>query len=222
MKRVKGNARTRILLQSQVENAIKLTQSNRAAARYLRVTYNFYKKWAMLYKDANGVPLFNVHKNQAGRNITKPSTSKGKFMLDDILLGKHPTYPRYKLYHRLLANNYMAAQCNQCGYCERRPTDEKVPLVLHHINGDKTDHRLSNLELLCFNCYFVNVGDLTPRDLKNKDNTAVDVIKTPYELELERQEFLEKEGDVIPSDFELSEEEKLDILRNIKDTFTDG
>lgn len=207
-----------MLLQSQIENAIKLTKSNRAAARYLRVTYNLYKKWAKLYKNAEGIPLFDIHKNQAGKNIIKPSTGKGKFMLDDILLGKHPQYPRHKLFHRLLANNYLAAQCNQCGYAERRPTDEKVPLVLHHMNGDKTDHRLSNLELLCFNCYFVNVGDLTPRDLRNRDNTAVDVIKTPYELMMEREQYLEDDDD-IPNDFELSEEEKSSILKNIKGAF---
>ncbi len=208
--------RNKMLLQSQIENAIKVTYSNRAAARYLRVTYNFYKKWALLYKDDNGIPLFEKHKNQSGRNMKKPSTGKGKFLLDDILLGNHPQYPRHKLFHRLLANNYMAAQCNQCGYAERRPTDEKVPLVLHHINGDKTDHRLTNLELICFNCYFVTVGDLTPRDLKNRDNTAVDVIKTPFELELEKEKYMEPE---IPLGYELSDEEKSSILRDINDIF---
>ena len=46
--------KTRLLLQSQIENAMKVTRSNRAAAEYLRVTYATYRKFAQLYKDSNG------------------------------------------------------------------------------------------------------------------------------------------------------------------------
>jgi len=31
--------------------------------------------------------------------------------------------------------------------------------LLDHINGDNTDHRLENLQLLCLNCYYQQVGN---------------------------------------------------------------
>jgi len=49
------------LLQSQIENAMKVTRSNRSAAEYLRVTYNTYKKYAKAYKNSAGVTLFDAH-----------------------------------------------------------------------------------------------------------------------------------------------------------------
>jgi hypothetical protein len=57
-------ARTTVLMQSQIEAAMKVTRSNRAAAEYLRVGYNLYKRFAKLYKNSEGVSLFDLHKNQ--------------------------------------------------------------------------------------------------------------------------------------------------------------
>ncbi len=44
-----------MLLQSQIEQAMKVTRSNKAAAEYLRVSYPLYRKFAKLYKNVNGV-----------------------------------------------------------------------------------------------------------------------------------------------------------------------
>jgi predicted HNH restriction endonuclease len=30
---------------------------------------------------------------------------------------------------------------------------QPIPLELHHVNGERTDHRLENLQLLCPNCH---------------------------------------------------------------------
>ena len=105
-------ARTKYLTQSQIEAAIRVTRSNRAAAVYLRVSWGLYKKFAQAYRDANGVSLFDLHYNKSGIGIEK-SKSKIKntnpnnpnpfveIELNDILAGKHPSYPKRKLLRSL-------------------------------------------------------------------------------------------------------------------------
>ena len=52
------------LSKEMIVAAMNKTKSNKAAARYLNVSYIHYKKWAKLYKDeATGKTLFEVHLN---------------------------------------------------------------------------------------------------------------------------------------------------------------
>lgn len=220
--------KSKMLLQAQIEHALKLTKSNRQAARFLRVSYNFYKKWAKLYKNAEGVTLFDAHINRAGVGIKKtqlPRYQGTKIPLDDILMGKCPQYPRWKLYNKIVANQVLPEKCNICGYCERRPTDQRPPLVLHHMNGDKTDHRITNIELLCYNCYFVYVGVLTVKDLR-KDADYGTAIEQPRlmsqsEIDDEKAKWLEDKNTqgTFQTDLELDEDEKMSILKDIKNIF---
>ncbi len=69
-------ARTTMLLQSQIEQAMKVTRSNKAAAEYLRVSYPLYRKFAKLYKNDNGVTLFQQHYNHSY------SSSQGRYDLN--------------------------------------------------------------------------------------------------------------------------------------------
>jgi len=207
----KRKARTTMLLQSQIEQAMKVTRSNRAAAEYLRVSYPLYRKFAKMYKNENGVTLFDLHYNQSGSGISKIGSSARRSKLDDILLGKHPTYPRHKLLARLIVNGYFPEQCSNCGFCQKRPGDLKVPLVLNMLNGDKTDYRIDNLEVLCYNCYFVNVGNLGRVELKTDTSEAPervveDVLEDPDSLEAMSSMDL------------LSDEEKMKILNDLKNS----
>lgn len=201
-------ARTTILLQSQIEQAMKVTRSNAAAAEYLRVSYPLYRRFAKQYKTSEGVPLFDAHRNQPGSGMNKISPSQRRSKLDDILLGKHPHYPREKLLTRLIVNNYFPEQCCNCGFSQKRPTDLKTPLVLNTINGKRTDYRLENIEILCYNCYFVNVGNLTSRDLKGE------IIEAPERMDvLENQDSL----NALSTMHILTEEEKLDLIKQMKE-----
>lgn len=210
-------ARTKVLLQAQIEQAMKVTRSNRSAAEYLRVGYNLYKRFARMYTDsATGKTLFELHKNMEGRGIAKGGrggiADKRRFKLDDILTGKHPQYPREKLLKRLVVNGYREERCTSCGFCAKRPTDFKTPLLLHHLNGDVADHRIDNLEILCFNCYFIQVGDLSRRDLKTPH--VIRGGETPIPLP-STQETLDQGID--PGTLEmLTEEEKLELLKSLE------
>jgi hypothetical protein len=205
-------SRTRILLQSQVENAIRVTRSNRAAAQYLRVSYVLYKKFAKLYKNHEGIPLYDLHKNQSGRGVSKVHHNKLKHELDDILLGKHPSYSSAKLLRRLINNGYIAEKCNHCGYSQRRPTDLKVPILLHHINGDDNDHRRDNLEILCYNCWYVLVGNLPKRILNPTAKTYVTPEAKVVDPAIQHDPLSStEEGMDI-----LSDEEKMELIRKIQ------
>jgi hypothetical protein len=83
------------LLKNDIERAMAMTKSNRAAARYLHCSYIHYKKWAKNYKtddnDPNSLTLFEAHKNQAGKGISKFLSNRGKEpALQDIIEGRVP------------------------------------------------------------------------------------------------------------------------------------
>jgi hypothetical protein len=58
---------------------------------------------------------------------------------------------RGQLKSRLLSQGLRENRCERCGITEWR--GRELSLALHHINGDRLDNRLENLELLCPNCH---------------------------------------------------------------------
>lgn len=71
--------------------------------------------------------------------------------LNEILV-RDKIFPSYQLKKRLFVAQLKKQECEQCGWAERSK-DGRLPLELHHINGDKTDNRLLNLIVLCPNCH---------------------------------------------------------------------
>ena len=91
--------------ESELRYAISNTQSCMAAARFLNVSYESFRKYAKQYIDSeSGKSLFDLHKNASGKGIKKAPTLRmnGKYGLNDILEGKHPNYNHKKLKDRLL------------------------------------------------------------------------------------------------------------------------
>jgi hypothetical protein len=150
------------LPEADIRYAMENTKSNAEAARFLKVSFTTYKKYAKMYTDRDtGKTLFELHKNQAGVGIHKDiaAAKKGIYSIDRILEGEHPGYPTWKLRNRLLALAVLPEECASCGYNERRITDDTVPLLLDHIDGDTANHRIENIQLLCLNCYYQQVGN---------------------------------------------------------------
>ena len=44
-------------------------------------------------------------------------------------------------------------QCCKCGWHEINPSTGKIPVEIHHVDGDYTNNKEENLELLCPNCH---------------------------------------------------------------------
>ena len=155
-RRMKRGLGAKALMESEIKEAQGKARSAMEAARILGVSYNTYKKYAKLYG------IFEDLKNPEGVGIQKGfNIKKGKYSLDDILKGDYPDYPVWKLKRRLIKNGYMLEKCNECGFEERRLTDHKVPIVLDHMDGDRTNHKYDNLRMLCLNCSFLINGNLT-------------------------------------------------------------
>lgn len=152
------------LSKQQIEAAQSQTKSNMAAARYLHVSYQHYKKYAKMYN------LFADHKNQAGKGIPKFLKNGGKLpALMDIIEGKVSAahFNPAKIKYRLIEGGYLLEQCSACGFKERRVLDYKMPLLLHFKDGNKSNYLLDNIELLCYNHYFLTVGDIfNEKDIK--------------------------------------------------------
>ena len=66
----------------------------------------------------------------------------------------------------MIWENRIAEECHNCGFCERRVTDYKIPLLLSFKDNNKRNYLLDNLELLCYNCYYLLIGDVfTPEQV---------------------------------------------------------
>jgi hypothetical protein len=154
----KGGLGAKPLLEWEIRDAQSKARSAFGAARLLGVSYKTYKKYAKLYG------IFENLKNQAGVGIRKINPKTGlDYSLDDVLNGMYPNYPIWKLKRRLIHNGYIKEECSTCGFTERRLVDHKVPLILDFIDSNRKNYSYENLRMLCFNCYFLEVGNLSGR-----------------------------------------------------------
>ena len=149
---------SKILTKEDIVRAQTMTRSNMAAARYLHVSYNHYRKYAKMYKNDEDITLLEAHKNQEGKGIPKFLTNKGKQPpLMDLLEGRIPIehFDPQKVKYRIIQECLIEEKCNKCGFSERRIVDLKTPLILHHKDGNRKNWHLDNLEFLCYNCAFL-------------------------------------------------------------------
>jgi hypothetical protein len=138
-------------LESDILAAQDKSRSASETARTLNICYTTYKKYAKLYG------VFEKKINKTAKGIPKtPNPNKGKYPLNDILAGKYPDYPIFRLKDKLIRAKTKPMACEQCGFCERRITDGKIPLLLVFEDGNSKNHKLENMKLFCYNCSFTS------------------------------------------------------------------
>ena len=141
-----------VLTKNMIEESQKHSKSNMEAARWLKVSYNTYKKWAKYYN------LFDQHLNQSGFGVKK-GWATYKINLEDIFEGRRKcNYTLPMLKKRMVLDGYAKEECYSCGWNEGRVTDGKIPLTIDFIDGESENKSLDNMRLLCPNCYFVHNG----------------------------------------------------------------
>tara|TARA_R110001606_G_scaffold166659_1_gene311159 strand:- start:2029 stop:2655 length:627 start_codon:yes stop_codon:yes gene_type:complete len=194
--------------------AMAKTLSNRAAARYLNVSYIHYKKWAKLYESNTHDNLFEQHKNQSGKGIPKFLRSKGKEpALIDIIEGRidASSFSPDKIKYRLITEGHLLEECSSCNFRERRVSDYKMPLLLNFKDNNKKNYRKDNIELLCYNHYFLTVGDIfSDKQIKGiEDHIPVNQGTVEWELDdYQRQRLIEL-------GLEKKEDDGLDLISRI-------
>lgn len=132
------------ITKEQIESAIEKSTTMAEAATLLKLHFSTFKRHAVKFG------LYTP--NQGGKGKLKPKIEgNGKTPLKDILDGSYPHYQTYKLKKRLYAENIKQNKCEECGISEWN--GKTIECELDHIDGDRTNHRLENLKILCPNCH---------------------------------------------------------------------
>ena len=177
------------LFKDDILRAIRHTKSNRAAARYLGCSYQHYKPYAKLFNDdETGQNLFDLHKNQCGKGIPKFLPNRRREPNVKLIFEEGVGYESFtttKIKTRGIAEGFLRDECYTCGCSERRVTDYKTPTLLNFKDGSKSNYILDNLEILCYNCYFLYVADPLTNDQIRHIETNQTVLAKPFEWELD-------------------------------------
>ena len=211
--------KARPLTKESIISAMDKTKSVRAAARYLNCSYQHIKKWMKLYVDENGVSLFDTHKNQSGKGIPKflsaSTINKKEPAILDIVEGRiDPShFNPQKIKYRLITEGYLKDECNNCGFHERRVSDYKSPLILHFKDGNKQHYSLDNMEMLCYNCYYLSIGDV----FDNKQLKGIEDHVPSYnsEVDWEIDDYTKQRLEELGLNDEIEEDDSLDLISYI-------
>jgi 5-methylcytosine-specific restriction endonuclease McrA len=113
------------------------------AAEKLKIPFNTFKRKAM--------ELGCYKQNQGGKGTKKTGLRPNKIDLQEILEGKHPSFQTFKLKNKLIKAGLLENKCSVCEITEWNGS--VINCELDHINGNRHDHRLQNLRMLCPNCH---------------------------------------------------------------------
>ena len=149
-KKLKRGTGYRPILQNEIEEAKTHGMSASAQARWMGVSLSTYKKYAMMYG------IYEPKPNVKGKKRYF-DPARGKYSLVKILTGEYngnPAISDWMVKKKLILGGTVLPKCNICGYDKQRIVDSRICLLLDHIDGDPSNYKGDNLQLLCFNCTF--------------------------------------------------------------------
>lgn len=121
------------------------------------------------YKKINSI----LTKNNVDISHFKPNYNSCNFqpkkdIKDYLSYGSKITLSRLK--NKLIEEHYKERKCERCKNTlwEGQP----IPLELHHINGNRLDNRIENLQILCPNCHTLT-DNYCGRKLKKETNKCI-------------------------------------------------
>jgi len=122
-------------------NVCKSSRSMRHACTELGLHFNTFRRQA--------IKIGCYDTNQSGKGVSKyrPNTIK----LDDVLNGQYPHYKTGNLKRQLMKYGLKSNQCELCKITEWN--GNSIVMELDHIDGNRFNHSLDNLKMLCPNCH---------------------------------------------------------------------
>jgi len=142
--------RKRTWNEKQLRKAVSKARSYRQILGFLNLKEagGNYKQIKKYIKEYN-INISNLKGRGWNKGISFPF--KPKVPLEKILV-KNSDFQSYKLKNRLIHEGLKILHCEECGW-GKKAENGRIPLELHHLNGDSRDHRFKNLKILCPNCH---------------------------------------------------------------------
>ena len=188
----------KVFTKADILRSMEYTKSVRAAARYLGCSYRHAKIYFKLFRvdenDPNSPTLFEKHLNRYSKGIPKflPNKRKEPNVKKIFFEGTGwESFTAEKIKIRGIAEGYLKNQCYKCGFNECRVTDYKIPLLMHFKDGNKLNYLKANIDLLCYNCYFLYEADpLTSSQVRNIESNQSTAAK-PHNWEVTNETMLD-------------------------------
>ncbi len=140
---------------TQLNQAVKTSTSIRQILQKIGLreaggNYKQIKKYIEEYS------LSTSHLKGRAWNKGLSGINRPRILLENILV-KNSGFQSFKLKQRLFDANIKEPRCELCGWA-KQSIDGRIPLELHHINGESNDNRLKNLMILCPNCHSLQLN----------------------------------------------------------------
>ena len=217
----KMKARGRNLVdKNDIKRGILYCNTKVQLGEYLGINRGELRKYLNKFTGDDGRTLMQIFDEKIAKDGRGRAKSLDRDFLVDLLergfLGNKMPAPLIK--GKLLEEGYFPNKCNCCGFKGSRELDSKSPLLLHFKDDKRINWKRDNLEILCYNCYFLKVGDLMFKDQLealefwgiHKNKEKLNELSSALSLEMATE--YKRELDEAQIEFEKSEDYADDII----------